>query len=121
MSLQQADRTNAIIKERDTVIKDSAKAISDLVGNVARARLYIVFLHDSLLNNTGDMSEGDRLALRASLAPHYPSASTALSEIESLLNIHDDDLATWQSNFDAYLLANPTVLTEALNRFPQVD
>ena len=46
MSLQQADRTSAIIKERDTVMKDSAKAISDLVANVARARLYIVFLHD---------------------------------------------------------------------------
>ena len=121
MSLQQADRTNAIIKERDTVMKDSANAISELVRNVARARLYIVFLHNSLLENTGDMSDGDRLALRASLAPHHPSASAALSEIESLLSIHDDDLATWRSNFDAYLTANPTVLTEALNRFPKVD
>tara|TARA_R110000850_G_scaffold86826_1_gene186815 strand:+ start:1052 stop:1417 length:366 start_codon:yes stop_codon:yes gene_type:complete len=121
MSLQQADRTNAIIKERDAVKADSAKAISELVRNVARARLYIVFLHDSLLKGTGDMSEGDRLDLRASLAPHHPSALAALAEIESLLSIHNDDLTIWQNNFDAYLLANPTVLEEALNRFPKVD
>ena len=121
MSLQQADRINAIIKERDSVNTDSAKAVSELVRNVARARVYIVFLHHNLLNNIGDMSEGDRTALRASLVPLHPQIQASIDEIESLMGIHSDDSATWQSNFDNYLLANPTVLNEALSYFPKVD
>lgn len=121
MSLQQTDRTNAIIKERDSVTKGAAGAVSELVNQTALARLYIVFLHDNLLNNKGDMSDGDRLALRAALAPHHPQIQSSLAEIESLLSIHNDDKATWQANFDTYLATNPTVLNEALNRFPKVD
>ena len=121
MSKQSTKRANAIIKDFDALETTAATVVSNLVAQTAIAKVLIVFLHDNLLNNKDDLSEGDRVDTRDALVPLYPQIQESLAEIEALFNIHNDDLTTWQSNFDAYLLANPTVLEEALNRFPKVD
>lgn len=121
MSKQSTKRAMAINSDFDALEKKAASVVSDLVSQTAVAKILIVFLHDNLLNNKNDLSEGDRVDTRNALVPLYPQIQESLAEIEALFNIHDDDLVTWQSNFDAYLLANPTVLEEALNRFPKVD
>tara|TARA_R110002096_G_C14549695_1_gene719120 strand:+ start:67 stop:432 length:366 start_codon:yes stop_codon:yes gene_type:complete len=120
MSRQITKRANAIDKEFDLIVKDSSSAVSKLVSQTAAARLFIVFLHDNLLSSKGDISEGDRIDLRDGLVPLYPQIEECLTEIASLFSIHDDDPAVWQANFDTYLVNNPAVLDEALNRFPKV-
>lgn len=121
MSLQSTKRANAIIKDFDALSKDAATAVSKLVDQTAKAKVLVAFLHDNLLNNKGDMSEGDRVDVRNALVPLYPQIKSALSEVEAMFGIHDSDVTVWQSNFDAYLIENPNVLEEALNRFPKVD
>lgn len=121
MSKQTAKRENAIVTDFDSLEKNAAKAVSDLVTQTAILKILIVFLHDNLLNNKTDLSEGDRVDLRNSLVPLYPQIQNSLEEITAIFNIHDDDVVTWKANFDAYLVTNPTVLDEALNRFPKVD
>ena len=121
MSKQSTKRENAIVTDFDGLEKSAAKAVSDLVGQTALLKVLIVFMHDNLLAAKGDLSEGDRLDLRDALVPLYPQIQNSLDEITAIFNIHDDDPVVWQSNLDAYLIANPTVLTEALNRFPKVD
>ena len=120
MSLQSFERNNAILKERDIITKGAANAVSQLVKQTAAVRLFIVFLHDNLLNNRGDMSEGDRLDIRDALVPLYPQIQSALSEITELFNIHNDDPTVWKENLNTYLAVNPTVLQEAVSRFPKV-
>ena len=120
MSIQETKRKNAIEKEFDSAPREAQTAVSKLVTETARIRLLIIFLHHSLLSNTGEVSEGDRLDVRDSLVPLYPQIQDALADITALFNIHDDNNATWQANLDAYLLANPTVLSEALSRYPAV-
>ncbi len=121
MSKQSTQRANAIDKDYDALAVDSARAVSSLVTQTALLKVLIVFLHDNLLNNKGDLSEGDRADTRASLGPLYPQIQNSLDEITKIFSIYDDDLTVWQSNFDTYVSENPTVLTEALNRFPKVD
>ena len=120
MSLQSGDRTNALIKERDSIKTKPAQAVSTLITQTNIVKLFIVFMHDNLLNNKGDMSEGDRLDMRDALVPLYPQLQAVLADITALFEIHDDDPIVWQANLDSYLLDNPTVLNEALSRFPQV-
>lgn len=120
MSKQSTKREIAIAKDSDDIENGAAKAVSDLVKYTALVKLHVVFLHDNLLNNKGDLSEGDRVDTRNLLVPLYPQVSDCLAEIESLFNIYNADLATWQANFDAYLIDNPTTLDEALSRFPTV-
>lgn len=121
MSIQSTKRAIAISSEFDSVTKQSASVVSKLVSQTALVKLFVVFLHDNLLNNKDDLSEGDRIDLRNSLVPLRPQIQESLNEIDALFAIHDDDLAKWQANFDDYLVANPAVLEEALNRFPKVD
>jgi len=121
MSKQTTKRENAIVKDFDLLAKDSASAVSSLVKQTNLLKILIVFLHDNILNNKGDMSEGDRTDTRNDLVPLYPQIQNCLQEITAIFDIHDDDKVIWQSNLDAYLVANPTVLEEALNRFPKVD
>lgn len=121
MSKQITRRANAIIKDFDSMEAGAAKAVSDLVSQTAIVKVLIVFLHDNLLNDKGDLSEGDRLDTRESLVPLYPQIQDSLAELTAIFEIYNDDKATWQANFDAYLIANPSILEEALNRFPKVD
>lgn len=121
MSIQTTKRAIAINLEFDSITKDSSVAVSKLVSQTALVKMFVVFLHDNLLNNKTDMSEGDRIDLRDALVPLRPQIQEALAEIDSLFAIHDDDAAIWQANFETYLAANPAVLNEALNRFPKVD
>ena len=121
MSKQSTKRENAIVTDFDGLEKSAAKAVSDLVTQTALLKLLVVFMHDNLLNNKGDLSEGDRLDLRDALVPLYPQIQTSLDEITAIFNIHNDDVDVWRTNLDAYLIANPTILNEALNRFPKVD
>ena len=118
MSKQSTKRENAIVTDFDGLEKSAAKAVSDLVTQTSLLKVLIVFLHDNLLNAKGDLSEGDRLDLRDALVPLYPQIQTSLDEITAIFDIHDDDVNVWQSNLDAYLAANPTILEEAMNRFP---
>ena len=121
MSRQSTKRDNAISKDFDDVERQAAGVVSNLVKQVAVVKILIVFLHDNLLNSKGDLTEGDRLTTRDALVPLYSQIQGALSEITELFNIHDDDVAVWQSNFNAYLAANPTLLAEALGRYPEVS
>jgi len=121
MSNQTTKRSNAIVKDFDALEKDCASAVASLVKQTALLKVLIVFLHDNLLNDKGDMSEGDRLDTRSALLPLYPQIQDSLVEITKIFEIYDDDKATWQANLNAYLVANPTILDEALNRFPKVD
>lgn len=118
MSKRETKRKNAIAADFDGLEKNAAKAVSDLITQTALLKVLIVFLHDNLLNTKGDLSEGDRIDLRDALVPLYPQIQTALVDITDIFNIHDDDVATWQANLDAYTTANPDVLTQALQRFP---
>jgi len=121
MARQSTNRQIAINDEFDSVVKGASKAVSDIVRETARVRLLVVFLHDNLLNTKGDLLEGDRIDLRDSLVPLRSQVQDSLDEIDALFSISDDNLATWQANFDAYLLANETVLDEALDFFPKVS
>ena len=121
MSRQATKRANAINSEFDSVTKESASVVSKPVSQTPLVKLFVVFLHENLLNNKTDMSEGDRVDLRDALVPLRPQIQDSLAEIDALFAIHDDDLSEWQANFNTYLAANPTVLDEALNRFPKVD
>ena len=118
MSKRETKRKNAIAADFDALEKNTAKTVSDLVYQTARLKVLIVFLHDNLLNAKGDLSEGDRIDLRNALVPLYPQIQTALSDITDIFNIHNDDVNIWRANLDAYTLANPAILTEALSRFP---
>ena len=118
MSKRETKRKNAIVADFDGLEKNAAKAVSDLITQTALLKVLIVFLHDDLLNAKGDLSEGDRIDLRDALVPLYPQIQAALVDITDIFNIHDDDVTVWRANLDAYVLANPTILTEALNRFP---
>jgi hypothetical protein len=118
MSKRETKRKNAIVADFDGLEKKAAQAVSDLVAQTALLKVLIVFLHDDLLNAKGYLSEGDRIDLRDSLVPLYPQIQTALDDITDIFNIHDDDVNIWRANLDAYTLANPTILTEALSRFP---
>lgn len=120
MSKQQRTRDKAIDTEFDAVKGTSATVVSSLVGHTARLKLFITFLHDDLLNGKGDLAEGDRVELRQALAPLYPQIQECLDELTDLFDIHDEDPAVWQANFDAFLIKNPDILAEALNRFPKV-
>ena len=121
MSRRSTKRANAINSEFDSIVSEANKAVSNLVKQVALVKIFTVFMHDNLLNDKGDLSEGDRVDLRDGLVPLYPQIQTALTEITELFNIHDSDNAVWRSNLDSYLADNPSALTEALNRFPKVD
>ena len=121
MSKQSTKRENAIVTDFDGLEKSAAKAVSDLVKQTALLKLLVVFMHDNLLNNKGDLSEGDRLDLRDALVPLYPQIQSSLDEITAIFDIHDDDPIVWQANLDAYIAANPTILAEALDRFPKVS
>ena len=118
MSKRETKRKNTIVAEFDGLEKTAAKAVSDLVAQTALLKVLIVFLHDNLLNAKGDLSEGDRLDLRDTLVPLYPQIQNSLDEITAIFNIHDDDVSVWRANLDAYLVVNPTILEEAINRFP---
>ena len=120
MSKQSRERESAIDQEFDSTVKNAQNTVSNLVKHTAAAKLFFTFIHDNLLNNKGDLSQGDRKDLRAALTPLYPQIQASLAEITAIFNIYNDDLTVWQANFDAYLLANPTILDEALNRFPKV-
>tara|TARA_R110000824_G_scaffold244196_1_gene432929 strand:- start:1053 stop:1418 length:366 start_codon:yes stop_codon:yes gene_type:complete len=120
MSKQATKRANAINKDFESLEKTAASVVSNLVAQTSVAKLLIVFLHDNLLNSKGDLSEGDRVDTRNALVPLYTQIQGSLVEMESLFNIYDVDLAVWQSNLDSYLAANPSVLGEALERFPKV-
>ena len=121
MSRQSTKRANAISKDFDEVEAQSAVAVSNLVKQVNTVKLLVVFLHDNLLSAKGDLTEGDRLTTRDALAPLYPQVQQALTDISALFDIHDDDVVIWQANLDAYLAANPTLLMEALGRYPEVS
>ena len=120
MSRREIKRQDAIYSEFDSVVKKSASSVSELLKETAVLKLFVVFLHDNLLGSKGDVTESDRVDLKNELVPLYPQLQANLAELTALFNIYDDDPATWQSNFDAYLAANPTLLAEALGRFPAV-
>ena len=121
MSRQATNRAVAINKEFESIVKKSNSVVSELERQTAEVKLFVTFLHDNLLGNKGDLSEGDRVDLRDAIVPLYPKIQAALSEVEAMFNIHDDDAATWTANFETYKAANPGTLTEALDRFPKVD
>tara|TARA_R110000737_G_C14596557_1_gene488408 strand:- start:1792 stop:2157 length:366 start_codon:yes stop_codon:yes gene_type:complete len=121
MSRRKIKREEAIYSEFDSVVKKSASSVSELVKETGVLKLFVVFLHDNLLNAKGDMTETDRVDLKNELVPLYPQLQANLAELTALFNIYDDDPVTWQANFDAYLASNPTLLTEAINRFPSVE
>jgi hypothetical protein len=120
MSKQAFERSKAVYAEYDTVLKNAESTVANLVTHTNEALLYVIFLHHNLLNNLGDLSEGDRLDFRARIMPLYPKIQTVLETIGSIATIHNDDPLVWQANFDAYVAANPEVYVEALSRFPQV-
>ena len=120
MSKQEFERSKAIYAEYDTVLDNAEKTVSNLVAHTNEALLFVVFLHHNLLNNLGDLSEGDRIAFRARIMPLYPQIEEVLAKVGAIAPIHDADPVVWQANFDAYLVANPTLLAEALGRYPEV-
>lgn len=120
MSKQSTKRAIAIEKDSDYIEGGASKAVSDLVKFTALVKLHIVFLHDNMLNNKGDLSEGDRLDTRNALVPLHQPIVECLGEIEKLLSIYNADQSIWQANFDTYLIDNPDTLEEALSRFPTV-
>jgi hypothetical protein len=121
MSRQSTIRANAINKDFSEIEKKAATVVSELVKQVDLVKLLTVFLHDNLLADKGDLSEGDRMVTRDALIPLYPQLQKAISDIELLFNIHDANAMTWQANLDAYLANNPTLLAEALNRYPEIS
>ena len=121
MSIQSNKRAAAIASEFDNVIKNSAKTVSDLVKHTNELKLYVTFMNDNLLNNKGDVSMADRVVFRNAIAPLFPDIVSSTSVLTTMFSIYNDDLAVWQSNFDAFLADNDGVLDEALGRFPTVD
>ena len=121
MSKQETKRANMNEKDFDALTKDSSRVVSDLAKQTSIIKVLIVFLHDNLLNNRGDLSEGDRVDIRSAMTPLYPQLTSSVDELTALFGIYNEDLATWQANFDAYLVANPDTLQKAIDRFPKVD
>ena len=121
MSRRELKRQEAIYKEFDSVVKNASRAVSELVKETSVLKLFVVFLHDNLLNAKGDMTESDRVDLKNELVPLYPQLQNNLAELTALFDIYSDDPATWQANLDTYLVANPTLLDEAINRFPPAE
>ena len=121
MSIQADKRKKAIVDKYDSLMTDPAKAVSKLVEQTAELKVFVTFLHDNLLNNKGDISEGDRVVLKNALVPLYSQIEGSLAELTSILSISNDDPVIWQANFDSFLADNPTILKEALNYFPTVD
>ena len=121
MSRREIKRQDAIYSEFDSVVKKSNSSVSELLKETAVLKLFVVFMHDNLLNAKGDMTESDRVDLKNEIVPLYPQLQSNLVELTALFDIYDDDPAIWRSNLDAYLVANPTLLNEATNRFPSAE
>ena len=121
MSKQSRKRETAIDDQFDIVLKNSESTVSKLVQHTAEAKLFITFLHDNLINNKGELSEGDRIKFKNRMVPLYPQISQCLEDIAALFSIYDEDNDTWIANFDTYKADNPGTLEEALAYFPQVD
>ena len=118
MSIQSKKREDAIYSEFDAVVKQSSKAVSELLKQTALVKLFVVFLHDNIVNGKGDIVESDRTDLRDALVPLYPQLKDNLAQLTAIFEIHDDDPVVWEANLNSYLAANPLILDEAINRFP---
>jgi len=121
MSRQEVNRATAINKDFENIVSDSARAVSSYIKQVDLVKVFTVFMHHNILNNLGDMSLADRTDFRSALTPQYPAVITATGELTKLFNLYNEDPAVWQSNFDAYLVENPSILEEAINRYPKVS
>ena len=118
--MQITDRANAISKDFKEVKSGSAKAVSEVAKQVGLLGVLVPFMHDNILNNKGDISEGDRLDLRDTLVPLFIELVGHLDKLTELFEIYDEDVTTWISNLNSHLVDNPNCVVEAEARYPKV-
>lgn len=93
----------------------AVNAVSQLTDATNYLKQTLPFMHNSILQDDGELSLENRSDFSATLDPAFAELLGALAELQQLNAIFSEDAAEYQVNFDNYIALHPDALTNAEN------
>ena len=116
MNRKDYKRASSIDSDFTNLEKNLPRIVSDLARDVELVIMMTGFLHDNILNNKGDLGEGDRADFNESFTPVLAGLQDSLNRLQDCYNVYNDDPNTYAQNLADFIVKYPSAASEEVEK-----